>query len=421
MKTTTPRPSPKVAPPLSGIVVIDLGQIYNGPYAGFLMAMAGATVIKVESLEGEPLRKRAAVRGGSVPLAMLNSNKRDVSLNLKTPRGKAILIDMVKRADVLIENFAPGAMDRMGIGPARLLAENPRLVYASGSGYGLSGPDRDKLAMDITVQAHSGAMYVTGMPDGPPVKAGPAICDFLGGVHLYAAAVTALFDRARTGKGRLVEVAMQDAVYPTLASNIGMFFGAERDRVPPRTGNRHGGLSMAPYNVYRAKDGDVAIICVSETHWKNLLRAMGREELIGDPQFDSNAARCANMEKVDAMVGAWIGAMTREEAEAETMRFGVPAAPVRDLGEVVNDLHMHQRGMLNWVDHREVGRVVLPNSPMRFGDIAPLELRPSPLHGEHNEEILVGWLGMAPSELDGLREDGVIGPHPQEPSTGSRR
>lgn len=395
--------------PLTGVTVIDLGQIYNGPYAGFLMALAGAAVIKVESLSGEPLRKRAAVRGGSVPLAMLNSNKKDVSLNLKSKRGRELLVAMVKRADILIENFAPDTMQRLGVGPDVLLEANPRLIYASGSGYGRSGRDRDKLAMDITVQASSGAMYVTGFPDGPPVKAGPAICDFLGGIHLYAAAITALYDRERTGKGRLVEVAMQDATFPALASNIGMFFGAERGKVPPRTGNRHGGLSMAPYNVYRAKDGYVAIICVSEGHWRNLLRAMDCENLIDDPRFDTNAARCANMEDVDRMVGEWVGSMTRAETTQATDRFAVPAAPVRDLHEVVNDPHLHERGMLKWVDHPEVGKVVLPNSPLRYQGVAPMPLKPSPLHGEHNDEVFGDWLGLTRDDLDALQRDGVIG------------
>ncbi|KAB2856314.1 MAG: CoA transferase, partial [Bauldia sp.] len=206
--------------PLSGVTVIDLGQIYNGPYATFLMAQAGARVIKVEPLNGENMRRRGAVGGAMVPFAMLNSNKEFITLNIKSARGKALLETLVEKADVLLENFAPGVMDRLGLGPDHLMALNPRLIYAAGSGFGWSGPYRDYPAMDLTVQAMSGIMSTTGYPDRPPVKAGPAVADFSGGVHLYGAVVTALFERERTGLGRFVEVSMFAAVYASNSSAL---------------------------------------------------------------------------------------------------------------------------------------------------------------------------------------------------------
>src|SRR5689334_12453307 len=182
--------------PLAGIVVLDFGQVYQGPYATLLMAKAGADVIKIEPPQGEPLRRRAPPgKSTTFPIAMLNSNKRAVTLNLKHERGRALLFRMVERGDVLLENFAPGVMDRLGVGWEILHRINPRLVYASGSGYGLTGPDRDNLAMDLTIQAVSGLIAATGFPDEPPVKAGPAVVDFISGIHLYAAALTALFER----------------------------------------------------------------------------------------------------------------------------------------------------------------------------------------------------------------------------------
>lgn len=393
--------------PLDGITVLDLGQIYQGPYATFLMAMAGADVIKVEPPHGEPMRRRAQVSGGSVPLAMLNSNKRSITLNLKAAAGQALLKRMVRRADVLLENFAPTVMDRLGVGPEVLLAENPRLIYASGSGYGRSGPYRDNLAMDLTVQAVSGIMSVTGFPDGPPVKAGPALCDFLGGTHLYAAVMTALFERERTGKGRLVEVAMLDATYPTMVSNLGLYFG-QGDAVPTRTGNRHGGLSVAPYNVYAARDGYVAIIVVTEEHWQNLLRAMGREDLSDDPRFDGNPARVKHLAVVDELVGGWIAGLTRQEAFETAQAHRVPTAPVRDLNEVVEDPHLHERGMLAWLDHPEVGRIAAPNSPLRFDGTPPMPLTPSVGLGDHNREVYVDWLGLDDDEFARLQRDEAI-------------
>ena len=394
--------------PLAGVTVIDLGQIYQGPYATLLMAKAGANVIKIEPLTGEPARLRAAVgKGASLPLAMLNSNKRAVTLNLKSPRGRELLKDMVRRADVLLENFAPGVMDKLGVGWEVLHAINPRLIYASGSGYGLSGPDRDSLAMDLTVQAVSGIMSVTGFPDGPPLKAGPAIVDFLSGIHLYAATVTALFERERTGVGRLVEVSMQETVYPTLASNLGMHYNSG-GQVPPRTGNRHGGLAIAPYNVYPAKDGHVAVICVVEAHWPALLDAMGREDLKSDPRFATNAKRVENLAETDAVVSAWTSSLGKAEVFAATKKYRVPCAPVRDLIEVMNDPHMHERGMLEWIDHPELGRIVVPTSPLRYHGAATVPTVPSPDLGQHNAEIYGDWLGLSAEEIAALARDGTI-------------
>ena len=171
------------------------------------------------------MRRRAVVGGAILPFAMLNSNKRFITLNLKSEAGRDLLLDLSAKADVVVENFAPGVMDRLGVGPQALLKRNPRLVYGAGSGFGWTGPYREYPAMDLTVQAMSGVMSITGEADGPPMKAGPALCDFFGGVHLYGAIVTALFERERTGEGRFVEVAMLDAVYPSLSSALGLWYG----------------------------------------------------------------------------------------------------------------------------------------------------------------------------------------------------
>ncbi|MEN3974854.1 CoA transferase [Emcibacter sp. SYSU 3D8] len=394
--------------PLSGITVLDLGQVYQGPYATMLMARAGADVIKVEPVDGEPVRRRSAVsKGAMLPLAMLNANKRGITLNLKSSEGRRLLLKLAARADVLLENFAPGVMNGLGVGWEALHAVNPRLIYASGSGFGLSGPDRETLAMDLTVQAVSGAMSVTGFPDGPPLKSGPAFVDFLSGTHLYGAVLTALFERTRTGKGRLVEVAMIETVYPALASNLSLLHGAA-GAVTTRTGNRHGGLAIAPYNVYPAGDGHVAILCIKEAHWSNLLRAMGRDDLAGDPRFSTNALRVRNLEATDQVVEAWTAARTRAEIFAAIKQFRIPCAPVRDLEEVMNDPHMHERGMLERVDHPELGPVVLPTSPLRIHGAERPATVPSPLLGQHNDEIYGDMLGLTAAEIAALRRGGVI-------------
>ncbi|HYW02988.1 MAG TPA: CoA transferase [Gammaproteobacteria bacterium] len=394
--------------PLRGLSVLDLGQVYQGPYAGFLLARAGADVIKIEPPGGEPLRAREKIGGGAIlPMAMLNTNKRGITLNLKSEKGRAMLCGMVRGADVLIENYAPGVMERLGVGAERLMEENPRLVYASGTGFGLSGPDRDTLAMDLTVQAVSGMMSVTGFPDGPPLKAGPAVADFLSGTHLYGAIMTALFERERTGRGRLVEVAMEEAVYPTLASNLGIWHSSG-GKVPPRTGNRHGGLAIAPYNVYPASDGHVAVICVTDQHWRNLARAMEQEELADDPRFASNAERVRNLDQTDRAVGDWCARRTRAQVLEAVRRHRVPAAPVRDLDEVARDPHMHQRGMLQWLDHPELGPVVVPNSPLRLHGTEAPGARAHPDLGQHNVEVYAELLGLSAQEVDALAAEGVI-------------
>lgn len=392
--------------PLTGVVVIDLGQIYQGPYATFLMARAGADVIKVEPLTGEPLRRRESEGvGPSFPLAFLNSNKRAVTLNLKEERGRELLRTMVERADVLLENFAPGVMDRLGVGARELMGLNPRLVYASGTGFGLSGPDRDRLAMDVTIQASAGVMSITGTPEAPPMRAGPAMADFLGGVHLYGAVVTALFDRSRSGRGCLVEVAMQETVYPTLLSDLGLQYRAGGEQAP-RRGNRHG--AVAPYNVYATRDGHIALICTADAHWQSLLEAMGRQDLADDPRFATTSLRAENEAATDEAVSEWAARLTREEAYEITRAHRIPSAPVRDLSEVTNDPHMHQRGMLQWVDHPTLGEVVLPNSPLRFHQLEQPDLNPSPVLGEHNKEIYGDWLGLSLQEISDLHNDGVI-------------
>ncbi|HVC56103.1 MAG TPA: CoA transferase [Stellaceae bacterium] len=393
--------------PLAGLVVIDFGQIFQGPYATLLLAKGGADIIKIEPLTGEPLRRRAMPgTSATLPFAMLNQNKRAVTLNLKHPRGRELLFEMVRRADVLLENFSPGTMDALGVGWSVLHELNPRLIYATGTGFGISGPDRDNLAMDLTIQAASGIMSVTGAPDGPPMKAGPTLVDFMGGIHLYGAILTALYDRDRSGEGRLVEVAMQETVYPSLAASFEYYH--RTGRPPPRTGNRQAGLSTAPYNVYPASDGHVAIHTVTEGHWKNLLQAMGREALADDPRFKTNADRIGHMDEVDAVVAAWTRTLPKMEIFARLKASRVPCAPVRTAPEVMHDRHMHERGMLVDVEHPELGPITVPNSPLRLHGLATATSAPSPTIGQHNAEIYGGWLGLSADELAALKAEGVI-------------
>ena len=393
--------------PFEGVTIIDLSQIYNGPYATFLLAAAGATVIKVEPPGGEPLRRRGVVGGAALPFAMLNGLKKSIVLDLKSEDGKEALKALVRDADIVVENYAPGTMARLGLGADVLQAENPRLIYASSSGYGSDGPYRAYPAMDLTVQAMSGIMSITGYPDRPPVKAGPALCDFFAGIHLYGAIVSALYERERTGIARRVEVSMQDASYASLSSSLGMHWGQQGadNPPPPRTGNRHGGLAEAPYNVYPTSDGWIAIICVGEQHWKSFAQLMQRPELATDPHFATLKSRVAAMDDVDAIVSEWTKIRSKQDAFEALMGAGVPCAPVRDLQEVMNDPNMHARGALQWQNHPELGRIVVPHSPLRFAGVTPRALEPSRALGADTEQVLRERIGpkKAPARRAGLK------------------
>ena len=395
--------------PLSGYTILDLTQFYQGPYATFMLAKAGADVIKIEPPGGESLRLMAPPgKETSMPVAMLNANKRGVTLNLKADKGKEILRKLVLKADALVENYAPGVMDRLGVGFSVLHEINPRMVYASATGFGLSGPDRNNLAMDFTVQAASGVMSTTGYADGPPLRTGAPYVDILGGAHLYGALMTGLLEQARTGVGRLVEVAMIEAVYPCLATVLDQYHRAGRT-IPARTGNAFANHNRAPYNVYEAADGYVAIILVTEGQWQNLLRAMGREDLKDDPRFVTNTARVANYAATEDVVQTWTKANSRVAIFAATGREKVPCAPVRDIEEVMNDPHMHGRGTLEWVDHYDYEYpVVLPNSALHFHGTDKVPTTVSPHVGQHNQAIYGEFLGMSAADLETLKAEGVI-------------
>lgn len=394
--------------PLAGIRVVDLSRIYSGPYATFLMAMAGAEVIKVEPPEGESLRGRNARPGAGYPFAMLNANKRSVTLNLKSEDGRELLLKVLATSDVLVENFRPGVLGRLGLNDAKLKEVNPRLIRASISGYGSEGPYRDFPAMDLTIQAASGIMDSTGFPDQPPVKTGAAIADFSAGVHLYGAIVTALLHRERTGEAAHAEVAMLDAVYPTLCSSFGLAMGGE-EAFMHRTGNRHSGLSLCPYNVYPAADGYVAIICNNDDHWRRLLKVIDRQGDLGaHPPYATMAGRVADMEHLDLEIGRETSKLTRDELFDRLNAGGVPCGPVRTLPEVMADPHLHQRGMLQTVEHPAYGPLVLCHTPLRFSGHEPLPYTPSPALGADNEAIFCGVLGVETTHLAALKDGGAL-------------
>jgi formyl-CoA transferase len=397
----------QTARPLDGIRIVDLSRIYAGPYATFMLAAAGAEVIKVEPIEGDSLRRRPARGNVPLPFVMINAGKRTVTLNLKAPEGRDLLLRLLANADVVVENFRPGVMDRLGLGRRALAEKFPRLIYASASGYGTHGPYRDHPAMDLTVQAFSGVMDATGYPDGPPIKAGPAIVDYITGAHLYGAIVTALLHRERHGGATPVEVAMIDAIYPSLASNLGSAFAGAEGYIH-RTGNRHGGLMVCPYNVYPASDGYVAIICNDNAHWRALVGVLARDDLASDERFASMGGRVAHMDVIDAEIAKETVKYPRDELFARINQAGGLCGAVRTLPEVLNDPKLRASGMLIDVEHPEFGRVTVPQSAIRFPDLPPHAYAPSRTLGADNAAVYCDELGLGAAELAALRTTGVV-------------
>ncbi|MBC7132018.1 MAG: CoA transferase [Roseovarius sp.] len=372
--------------PLAGLRVIDLGQVYLGPYCGLMFALMGAEVLKIEPPGGDSIRGIAA--GCENPAAMmLNSSKQSVTLDLRSEEGRAALLALVEGADVLIENFRPGTMERLGLGWETLSARNPRLVMGSGKGYAADSVYRDAAAMDFPIQALSGLMSVTGFADGPPVKCGAAITDFLGGIHLFGGIMAALHARGRSGQGDFVEIAMQDVAHHALASNIASLLLAT-DGFMDRAGNSQAVLKVAPYDLFPARDGQVAIMCLTDRHWRELLRAMGRADLTEDPGLASAPARCARRAEVDGLVAAWTSGLTRAEIFAALNAVHVPGAPVRTLAEVVADAEMRARGMIHDLPHPDLGTVPVPGLPMRFARHRPEPPRPLPPAGADTVRVL---------------------------------
>jgi CoA:oxalate CoA-transferase len=406
-------------PPLEGVLVLDLGQIYAGPYCAWLLGQLGARVLKVEAPRGDLVRARTHDPRGPYSHLMLNSGKSSVVLDLKTDVGRGLLLQLVARADVLVENFSVGTMDRLGLGTDVLLSHNPALVHASGTGFGSTGPLAGLSAMDLTVQAMSGLINATGEPDRAPVKSGAAITDFLGGVHLALAVVAALLERERSGRGQHVESSMHEAAVISLCSAISAIMDHGADAVPERTGNRHPALSVAPYNVYPAADGYLAINCPSQDHWLALCDLMDRGDLADDDRFRDPVARTRSMDELDAIVGGWTASRPRAELQTLLADRHIPSAPVLTLPEVLADPHLRERGAFVEVDDPGRGPLFVPTAPLRLDACpAPAPPTPAPDLGADTRNVLTELLDLDAPALERLVAAGAFGTPPVTPPAG---
>lgn len=392
---------------LQGVKVLCVGQFYFAPYCTMLMARLGADVIKVESPEGDPYRRlaTAAADGTSLQFQFMNSGKRTIRLDLKNPAGREVLRKLARWADVLVQNLSPGAMDRFGLGYQELSAENPRLIMASGTGFGTFGPYAGEPAMDLTVQARSAVMSTTGFADGPPIRTGPSVVDFMAGAHMLAGVLAALYQRTITDRGQHVEVALQDAIIPSLTSNIAGYLNSD-GAMPERTGNRHGGLGVTPYNAYETSDGWITVLCPTDAHWRRLC-ALLDDPATEDPRFADMKGRCANSDDVDAIVARWTRGRSKEWVAKELKAANVPCAPVVTLPELIDDEHVRARGMLRTVSD-DRGTFTALGGPLFLSDSAPVEPTRAAALGEHTDSVLRDALDMSDNEIAELRAAGAI-------------
>jgi crotonobetainyl-CoA:carnitine CoA-transferase CaiB-like acyl-CoA transferase len=391
----------------SGVRVICVGQFYFAPYCSTMLARLGADVIKIEAPEGDPYRRlpTADEHGNSIQFTMLNSGKRTMRLNLRNPDGQEVLKRLVAEADVLIQNLSPGTMERFGLGWEDLREVNPRLIMASGSGFGSFGPYAGEPAMDLTIQARTAIMSTTGFTDGPPVRTGPSVVDFMAGAHLFGGVVTALYQREYTGRGQHVEVALQDSILPTLSSNIAGLIYSDGS-MPERTGNRHGGLAVTPYNAYRTTDGWVTVLCPTQAHWERLCDIMDDPDAKSE-RYATMDGRRAHNDEVDAIVERWTSRLTKAEVAERLSDSGIPTAPVIALSELMDDEHVAARGVLRRMTD-ESGSWLTLGSPLFLSDSPIVEPTRARLLGQDTEQILTGDLKMTHDEVEALRAAGAI-------------
>jgi CoA:oxalate CoA-transferase len=391
--------------PLDNIRVIDLGQVYAAPYCTLQLAAMGADIIKIEPPRtGEVLRRPEVSPGGAnYSFLMLNANKRSVTINLKDPRGQKIVLKLLENADVLVENYLDGVMESFGLGYEHLAPRFPRLIYASGKGYG-SGSRYAKLgSMDNTIQASSGFISITGFPD-QPVKTSATFIDMGTGSHLTSGILAALIHRGKTGRGQHVEVAMLDVAISALTSAVAPALQGMKFK---RLGNRHWGA--CPTNIYPARDGEILIFCLTEAHWRTLAKLMRREDLIADPRCKNHGARLKIADELDGIVADWTRPQPRDAIVQILIEAGIPCAPVRSVEEVIADPEIAARRILIDSDYPTRGAIKVSGTPIKLSD-APDSTRPirrPPALGEHNAEVLAS-IGIGADELESLKRDGVI-------------
>jgi crotonobetainyl-CoA:carnitine CoA-transferase CaiB-like acyl-CoA transferase len=392
--------------PLQGVRVLELGQIIAGTYGGQVLSDLGAEVIKIESPEGDLGRNPsvAPYHGVSGLFLTFNRNKKSVVINLKSDDGREVFYDLVKKSDVVVDNFRPGVLERLKIEFETLRAINPRIIQCSVTGFGTEGEYKDYPALDIIIQAISGHMAITGERGRPPVRVGIPLADLSGGIFACKGILAALFERERTGVGRRVELSMFDTMLH-LTSYMGTMWLTNGELPePPGSGHDY----TVPWQAFQVKDGYIVVATREERFWRKLCEVMGHTEWGDDPRFATNALRVANRATLVPMIEAVFRERTVDEWLKVLRGAHVPAAPVNHFDKAFAEPPVAERDMIVEYEHPQAGKVRLPGNPIKFEGIDETISNPAPLLGEHTDEVLREVLSLTPEAIEKLRADGAI-------------
>ena len=385
--------------PLSGITVLDLTQFLSGPFCTMIMADLGADILKIE----RPDRPRASgpyLHGERIYDLSVNRSK-SMTLNLKSDAGKDIFKKLLISSDVVIENFKPGTMERMGLGYEELKKIKPNLIYAAISGFGYTGPYKNRGALDMVIQGMSGLMSLTGEPNGRPTRCGTSASDIFSGIYMFGAVASALYEREKTGKGQFIDVAMLDSTFSCLENaviNTCIF-----NKNPERVGNSH--PTSVPFQTFQTSDGEIIITCSRDSAFYSLCRAMGRPDMIQDERFAKAEARRLNKELLEDEITRFTSTRTLDECEETLNQFGVPNGRINTLTMICKDPQIAARDMIVKVEHPVAGTYQMAGSPLKFSSLTEAHYEPAPTLGQHTREILSERLNMTDTEIEALLKE----------------
>lgn len=396
---------------LENLLVLDLTRVLAGPFCTMMLADMGAKVIKIEvPITGDDTRSYPPFRNNnqgereSLYFANINRNKQGITLNLKKPEGKELFKQLVKQADIVVENYRPGVMDKLGLGYDVLRELNPRIIYGSVSGFGNTGPYRLRPGYDILGQAMGGLMAITGAVGGEPTRAGSAMGDILGGLHLAIGLLAAVNARSITGEGQRVDISLMDSVIAATENTAIKYL--ESGKIPPRMGNRYAAVS--PYDGFRVKDGTVIIACGNQKLYEKLCtEILERPDMITDPRFSSMEARLANQDDIKSVIEERLKELTMDEAVELILSKGIPAGPIYDISQVLADPQVHNREMFVEMEHPTLGNITVNGCAIKLSETSASVRTPAPALGQDNVDVLSEF-GFSKEEILSLEEEGVI-------------